>query len=72
MILISQFNRDAIGRCDSCTALPNCGFCVSTLKCIDGLESGPTDGSPCPAWSFGGSDCPGKFSLTANIYLVQS
>jgi len=49
---------DAIGRCDSCTALSNCGFCVSTLKCIDGLESGPTDGSPCPAWSFGGSDCP--------------
>ena len=51
---------DAAARCDPCKAA-GCGFCVSTLQCLSGTSTGPTNGSPCPQWSYGSGSsvtCP--------------
>ena len=37
-----------------------CGYCLSTLQCVDGTAIGPSDGSPCPSWIFEAGVCPGK------------
>lgn len=49
---------DAVSRCPVCADLPNCGYCMSTLQCSEGTSLGPSNGSPCPSWTFDGSTCP--------------
>ena len=39
-------------QCSPCVAHPKCGYCLSTLTCIEGDEYGTLDGSPCPAFIF--------------------
>ena len=53
---------DEVGKCPQCTATPGCGYCLSTLRCMDGDADGPTEGH-CPDWIFGRhiGSCPGKF-----------
>jgi hypothetical protein len=48
----------SVGRCPSCTEDIGCGFCESTLQCLNGTASGPSDGKACPSWSFGLDSCP--------------
>ena len=38
--------------CSSCAKHPSCGYCVSTLTCLEGDVYGPIDGSPCPDFLF--------------------
>jgi hypothetical protein len=47
-----------MGRCSDCASSAHCGFCVSTLQCLEGGSSGPVDGTPCPHWSYDSSMCP--------------
>ncbi len=49
---------DAIGRCDTCNGQAGCGFCLSTLQCLTGSTDGPSDGSPCPSWTYDNASCP--------------
>ena len=47
-----------VASCTPCTATVGCGYCLSTLACVEGDESGPSDGSPCPEWISKSSACP--------------
>ena len=49
---------ESVGRCPSCTNLESCGFCESSLQCLDGAESGPSGNIPCLTWSFQEISCP--------------
>lgn len=51
--------RDALGRCPACTGFEKCGYCLSTLQCVEGNAAGPLDKSPCPSWSYASDGCPG-------------
>jgi hypothetical protein len=64
LLLTSIFYRDAVGKCPACTAADNCGYCLSTLQCLEGTESGPLNQSPCPSWSFQETGCPGIDNFT--------
>ncbi|CAM9928839.1 unnamed protein product, partial [Ectocarpus sp. 8 AP-2014] len=44
--------------CTSCVGVGGCGYCLSTLQCVDGTSSGPSDGSPCPTWISEPDVCP--------------
>ena len=56
---IIPFHRSAVAKCGSCVDNNRCGYCLSTLRCVDGSILGPIDGSPCPSWVFDSpSDCP--------------
>ena len=48
----------SVGSCSSCTESKGCGFCESTLQCLNGTSSGPSDSMPCPSWSFEANSCP--------------
>lgn len=48
----------SVGRCPSCTSLEGCGFCESSLQCLDGTELGPSGNMPCLSWSFQEISCP--------------
>jgi hypothetical protein len=48
----------SVGRCPSCTEEIGCGFCESTLQCLDGTATGPSNSSPCASWSFEKNSCP--------------
>ena len=48
----------SVGRCQSCTDAKECGFCESTLQCLNGTLSGPTVDAQCSSWSFESSSCP--------------
>ena len=37
-----------VATCTPCASLSGCGYCLSTLACVEGDDSGPSDGSPCP------------------------
>jgi len=50
---------DAVSKCPVCTSMKSCGFCMSSLQCLEGNEKGPTTGLPCSSWSFSNSSCPG-------------
>ena len=53
-----------------------CGYCHSTLTCLDGTVEGPTNGTPCPSWFFKDTDCPVipncESSLTCSTCALQS
>jgi hypothetical protein len=60
-------DRSEVTQCNPCVKANGCGFCLSTLRCLDGGEEGPSDGSPCPNWLFSDSvtslefeGCPGE------------
>lgn len=53
-------NRTDVGNCTDCVDVGGCGYCLSTLQCVDGTSIGPSDGSPCPSWIFEADVCPGK------------
>ena len=50
---------DAVGKCPSCTSITGCGFCMSSLQCLEGNDKGPTNGLPCSSCSFSNVTCPG-------------
>lgn len=54
-------HRDAISRCPTCTGFEKCGYCLSTLQCVEGNAGGPLDKSPCPSWSYASEGCPGIY-----------
>ena len=63
--LCNTFNSNADGtywdevqNCTSCAAAQGCGFCLSTLQCVEGDSLGPLDGSPCPSWVVAPTTCP--------------
>ena len=39
-----------VSNCSKCVQAAGCGFCLSSLLCMQGDGLGPTDGSPCPNW----------------------
>ena len=50
---------DAVAKCPACISEVGCGYCLSTLMCLPGIdESGPTDGSSCPDWTIDSTICP--------------
>lgn len=50
---------DAVARCDACSGQSLCGFCLSTLQCLSGIDdTGPLDGTSCPSWAFSPTTCP--------------
>ena len=49
---------DAVGKCSECNLKSDCGFCLSTLQCLEGTDVGPLDGIPCPSWTFQKETCP--------------
>lgn len=49
---------DMVEICMPCLATEGCGFCHSTLQCIEGDVSGPFSGPPCPDWLASTEDCP--------------
>jgi hypothetical protein len=55
----SPFWIEAANRvCVECVEQEGCGYCLSTLRCVDGGNQGPTDGSPCPNWVHENGQCP--------------
>ena len=52
--------RTEVSKCGLCLGLKGCGYCLSTLRCMDGDHEGPLDGSPCPSWIVDDAGCPGK------------
>lgn len=52
--------RTDVANCTSCVEVEGCGYCLSTLQCIDGTSFGPLDGSPCPSWITEVTICPGE------------
>lgn len=49
---------ESAGRCPSCIADIGCGFCESSLQCLNGSASGPSGSLPCPSWLFDENSCP--------------
>ena len=51
--------RSEVSHCGGCVSTGGCGYCLSTLRCVEGSSLGPVDGSPCPNWLFETpSHCP--------------
>ena len=48
----------SVGRCAPCIQSTGCGFCQSTLQCMNGTASGPSNGFPCPTWTYSLEQCP--------------
>ena len=49
---------EAIGDCSACAANAHCGFCLSTLQCLERGNDGPSSGLPCNYWLTGAEECP--------------
>lgn len=49
---------DSVGKCSDCNLMRGCGFCLSTLQCLEGTATGPLSEMPCPSWAFGQETCP--------------
>ena len=64
--------RSAIGRCSECTSVDGCGFCLSSLQCLSGTQTGPSEGAICPSWTYSNTTCPGKSLtyLSINLYMT--
>lgn len=57
-----------MGKCSICSTQSECGFCLSTLQCVSGVEEGPSLGLSCPNWIFSNGSCPGNL-MSTNSYL---
>lgn len=55
--------RTDVSNCTTCVGVEGCGYCLSTLQCMDGTPLGPSDGSPCPSWITDTETCPGERSI---------
>ena len=42
--------REEVRNCTACVSATGCGYCLSTLSCMDGTATGPGGGIPCPNW----------------------
>ena len=49
---------EAISDCGACAANPSCGFCLSTLQCMERGSDGPLSGLPCNYWLTAAAECP--------------
>ena len=49
---------EAISDCGACAANPSCGFCLSTLQCMERGSNGPLSGLPCNYWLTAAAECP--------------
>ena len=49
---------EAISDCTACAAKDQCGFCLSTLQCLEQGSNGPSNGLPCNYWLTAAEDCP--------------
>ena len=49
---------EAISDCATCTENAQCGFCLSTLQCLEGGGDGPASGLPCSYWLASTGECP--------------
>jgi len=50
---------EAIRDCGACAANFQCGFCLSTLQCLErGSNDGPSSEFPCNYWLTSAEDCP--------------
>lgn len=38
--------------CGKCVVTAGCGYCLSSLQCMEGNEVGPTDGLECDEWLY--------------------
>ncbi len=56
-------NRDAVSYCGKCLETPGCGFCHSSLDCLE--YSGHDH--DCREWINASSSCPGKLDSTLKI-----
>lgn len=63
----NTINRTDVSNCTSCVGVGGCGYCLSTLQCVDGTESGPSDGSPCPSWISEPDVCPGTVDMILQL-----
>ena len=63
-----------VATCGSCISQSGCGYCMSTLRCMDGDRNGPSNNVACPNWISQGaevSSCPGEYLLlTTIIYYI--
>ena len=50
--------RVEAAKCVDCVEKEGCGYCLSTLRCVNGGVQGPADGSPCPNWVHDNGQCP--------------
>jgi mucin-19 len=58
--------RTEVSKCGHCLAVDGCGYCLSTLRCMDGNTLGPLDGSPCPTWIHQDVSCPGELCVQSS------
>lgn len=72
-MFLKSIARDSISKCSGCLDLLYCGFCVSSLQCIEGSNEGPSDGSHCPTWIHGNATAchNAKCTLAAQRVLQQ-
>ena len=47
----------SLGLCIPCIQLSGCGFCQSTLQCMNGTSYGPNNGFPCAVWTYSTDKC---------------
>ncbi len=45
-------------KCSKCVLTDGCGYCFSSMRCIEGGIDGPLDESPCPEWIMTENECP--------------
>ena len=57
-------------NCSPCAAHPQCGYCLSTLTCLEGDAYGPLDGSPCPNFLFEESE-PHIVAAISDVIVVD-
>ena len=62
--------RDSVSQCGGCVEISGCGFCLSSLECIEGTDEGPLDGNGCPNWVTEPFTCPGILLLLFFIFKI--
>ena len=56
-----------VSKCGGCVSNKGCGYCLSTLNCVEGSSDGPLDRSPCPTWLYNETLCPGEFLSSRSL-----
>eukprot|EP00944_MAST-04C_sp_MAST-4C-sp1_P002907 g2907.t1 len=49
-----------VSNCTACVKTSGCGFCHSTMACMEGTANGPKHDLPCPQWFSEVESCPVK------------